>query len=161
MLSKMRTSTVPDSAPQMRYVALTYCWGKTQNFITTLENLEGLKERIPWEKLPQTIKDAITVTRRLGIRYFWVDALCIIQDSPEDWEAESMRMADVYGGAFLTISAASGPDVHHGLTRQTVGSKPEYPLQSDPLYSRAWALQERILSPRILIFGSDQIYWEC
>lgn len=160
-VSELDVSSATDSTRNIRYVALTYCWGNTQNFLTTRENLESMKDRIPWDKLPQTIKDAITVTRRLGIRYFWVDALCIIQNSPEDWQAESMKMADVYGGAFLTISAALGPDVHHGLTQPPVGPKPQFPLQGDPLYSRAWSLQERILSARILIFGGDQMYWEC
>jgi hypothetical protein len=70
-------------------------------------------------------------------------------------------MSDIYGGGFLTISAAVGPDVHHGLSPQQISFKPRFPLQKDPLYSRAWALQERMLSPRSLIFGRDQIYWEC
>jgi hypothetical protein len=71
-----------------------------------------MKETIHWDELPQTIKDAVIVTRALGIQYLRVDALCIIQVSQEDWEAESKKMADVYGGAFLAISAALGPDAH-------------------------------------------------
>ncbi|KAG4412775.1 hypothetical protein IFR04_014090 [Cadophora malorum] len=70
-------------------------------------------------------------------------------------------MADVYGGAFLTLSVAYGADVHAGLPRPLDIEKRKLPLQNDPLYSRAWALQERMLSPRILIFGSDQMYWKC
>ena len=30
-----------------------------------------------------------------------------------------------------------------------------------PLFSRAWVMQERILSPRFLIFGHSEILWEC
>jgi hypothetical protein len=156
-----------DTTTKMQYVALSYCWGTTQHFTTTSANLARMKERICWNELPQTIKDAITTTRALGIQYLWVDALCIIQDSQEDWEAESKKMADVYGGAFLTISAALGPDVHHGLFQDSKVPPPsaEYwedsPFQYDPLYSRAWALQERMLSKRLLIFSSYELYWEC
>ena len=106
------------------------------------------------------MRGANSITRGLGIRYLWVDTLCIIQDSEEDWEAELGKMADVYGGAFLTLSAAYGADVHAGLPRPLDIEKRKLPLQNDPLYSRAWALQERMLSPRILIFGSDQMYWK-
>jgi hypothetical protein len=35
------------------------------------------------------------------------------------------------------------------------------PLQYDPLCSRAWTLQERVLSPRTVHYGVDQMYWEC
>jgi hypothetical protein len=31
-------------------------------------------------------------------------------------------------------------------------------LPDEPLSQRAWSLQERVLSHRVLIFGSDQIY---
>jgi hypothetical protein len=156
-----------DATTEMQYVALSYCWGTTQNFTTTSANLARMKERIHWDELPQTIKDAVSITRALGIQYLWVDALCIIQDSQEDWEAESKKMADVYGGAFLTISAALGPDVHNGLFQDSKVPAPStaFPLSSpfryDPLYSRAWALQERLLSKRLLIFSRYDLYWEC
>jgi hypothetical protein len=87
-----------DTTTEMQYIALSYCWGTAQHFTTTSANLARMKERIHWDELPQTIKDAVTITRALGIQYLWVDALCIIQDSQEDWEAESKKMADVYWG---------------------------------------------------------------
>ncbi|KAH8672693.1 heterokaryon incompatibility protein-domain-containing protein, partial [Tricladium varicosporioides] len=148
------------------YVALSYRWGQTANITTTVENIAARRAGIPWDTIPHTIQDAITITRRLGIQYLWVDALCIIQGSL-DWEVESPKMAQVYGGAFLTISAALAPDSSHGILSRTGRAvlqplaSSNYPLQNDPLYSRAWALQERFLSPRLLIFGSDQLYWEC
>jgi len=102
----------------------------------------------------------------LGFRYLWVDALCIIQGPRGDWATESPKMADVYGGAFLTISAAVSPSVHHGFHQ-----RPESPFSTteprlltewgNPLYHRGWALQERILSRRVLIFADTGLYWEC
>ncbi|KAH8595409.1 hypothetical protein B0O99DRAFT_686830 [Bisporella sp. PMI_857] len=35
------------------------------------------------------------------------------------------------------------------------------PLRYETLYSRGWTLQERLLSPRIIHYAVDQIYWEC
>jgi Heterokaryon incompatibility protein (HET) len=34
-------------------------------------------------------------------------------------------------------------------------------VEQSPTKQRAWIFQERVLSPRILHFGKDQIFWEC
>jgi hypothetical protein len=98
----------------------------------------------------------------LGFRYLWVDALCIIQGPNGDWATESPKMAEVYGGAFLTISAAMSPHVQHGFHQTPHRNKYQKLISwNNPLYERGWALQERILSRRLLIFGNDGLYWEC
>lgn len=74
--------------------------------MTTVSNLERRQERIEAALgLPQTILDAFTVTRGLGIRYLWVDALCIVQDSSKDWESEAVKMSSIYGGSMVSIAA--------------------------------------------------------
>jgi len=60
---------------------------------------------LPLDKLPQTFRDAIIIVRAIGLRYLWIDSLCIIQDSLEDWHFESSRMAEVYTDAYITIAA--------------------------------------------------------
>lgn len=70
---------------------------------------------IPYSCLPQTFRDAVAVTRRLGIPYLWIDSLCIIQDSPDDWAAESARMAYIYENAFVTIAADAAVDSRTGF----------------------------------------------
>ena len=65
--------------------------------------------------LPRTIPDSITVTRALGYSYLWVDSLCIIQDSTEDWAAESVKMGGIYRRAVLTIAALHASGNHEGL----------------------------------------------
>ncbi|KAF1964876.1 HET-domain-containing protein, partial [Bimuria novae-zelandiae CBS 107.79] len=92
-----------------RYVALSHCWGKILIIRTLLENYEQHKRNIDSGKLSKTFREAIHVTRKLGLRYIWIDSLCIIQDSKSDWEAEAATMCDVYRNAVVTIAAASAP----------------------------------------------------
>lgn len=63
-----------------KYVALSHCWGKGRRCITTKANLKDRMDCITWDQIPKTFQDAITLTRQLGIRYLWIDSLCIIQD---------------------------------------------------------------------------------
>ena len=89
------------------YIALSHCWGNSKPFLTTHETLEDMQDGFLPEQAPPTFRDAITVTRKLGVRYLWVDSLCIIQGDTKDWERESSRMGGVYRGAYLTIAASS------------------------------------------------------
>jgi hypothetical protein len=63
----------------------------------------------------------MTITLKLGLRYIWIDSLCILQDDARDLSREIAKMADTFQGAFVTISAASSSSVHHGFlsNRQT------------------------------------------
>jgi hypothetical protein len=76
----------------------------------TRNNLQQFRQNIPEEALPKTFRDAICVCRYLGIGFLWIDSLCIIQDSGEDWGRESSAMARVYGDAYLNIAATSAKD---------------------------------------------------
>ena len=141
---------------------------------------------IPSRELPHTFQDAITVARRLQIRYLWIDSLCILQDSQEDWDHESVQMHHVYGNAYVTLAADDSRDSSQGLFR---GRHPSLvtptivvtawkealaqrfiviprrfwseSVAESPLNRRAWVLQERYLSPRVIHFGETQVLWEC
>jgi hypothetical protein len=89
-----------------QYLALSYSWGKTGILKTTHETLQAHKLGISFEKLPQTFSDAIQIALGLGLRYVWIDSLCIIQGDVADWERESPKMAQVYSNAYLTVSAS-------------------------------------------------------
>ncbi|KAI1654949.1 HET-domain-containing protein [Daldinia decipiens] len=97
------------------YIALSHCWGGAVSSITTTETLNEKKDGISVESLPRTFQDAIFVTRKLQCRYLWIDSLCIIQDSLEDWKNEASRMADVYGNSYVTIAATASADSNGGL----------------------------------------------
>jgi hypothetical protein len=58
------------------YALLSYCWGGDQSTKTTMTNLTSHKQGIRIETLPCTIRDAIQVTKDIGLEYLWVDALC-------------------------------------------------------------------------------------
>lgn len=97
------------------WTALSYCWGIQHPLKTIRANLEAHCEGISISKLPQIFRDAIIVTRQFGYRYLWIDSLCIIQDSSEDWNKESAKMAEIYSRAALTISADASQSAHHGM----------------------------------------------
>lgn len=100
-----------------RYLTLSYVWGEERiPHQTTLSNVSVYAESgISEVSLPQTLRDAIYVTRSLGFRYLWVDSLCIIQDSEQDKLSEIGRMHTIYRNAFLTIVAASAGNVNDGF----------------------------------------------
>jgi hypothetical protein len=182
---------VADGAEQdRRYVALSYCWGKQQTCITTAESVSAHLQGIPVTSLHKTIRDAVFVTRKLGLAYLWVDALCIIQDSDDDKAAEIAKMGDIYTNATLTISAAGAKDCDQGFLIERKDCKERYDESSEELpylcpdgaegkirlvstgndvtndeaeniYERAWTHQERMLSPRMLTFGSKKLSWQC
>ncbi|KAL5356657.1 heterokaryon incompatibility protein-domain-containing protein [Aspergillus floccosus] len=117
------------ASSQDRYIALSYCWGSLETITTTASNYEAMKQGMLISNLPQTIVDAITVARRLKVRYLWIDALCIIQDSASDWEIESSNMASVYHNAYLTIAAATSASVREGfLQREHFAAEQTPPL---------------------------------
>jgi uncharacterized Zn-finger protein len=70
-----------DSKGQVgRYVCLSHCWGESKLIITKKSNLERHKDQISFSTLSKTFQDAVEFTRRLEIRYIWIDSLCILQE---------------------------------------------------------------------------------
>ncbi|KAI1093453.1 heterokaryon incompatibility protein-domain-containing protein [Rostrohypoxylon terebratum] len=174
-----------------RYIALSYCWGSNAASDkidkTTKATFSDYKRRIPWDSIPQTIQDAVIFTRRLGIKYIWVDRFCIIQDWNEDWETESKQMFNIYRHSALTLAAVWGEDSNSGLFSTAKNLKavllanlylngqcwPLYMQQShephftwrsgehEALFTRAWAYQERLIAPRVLYFRKGELSFEC
>ncbi|KAH9207793.1 heterokaryon incompatibility, partial [Leptodontidium sp. 2 PMI_412] len=149
------------------YVALSHCWGGSILPRATKATIQLLKSTIDWGSLTKTFQDAITLTRKLGFHYIWIDSLCIIQDDENDWRVESLKMADIYENAELVVSATGAKDGSEGLFRER---KPVQILASDdtqdsstfnPLLTRAWAFQEKLLATRIVHFADHELVWEC
>ena len=95
-----------------RYSCLSHCWGLNNTCKLTSETFARYTNGVPLEELPRTYRDAIAVCRFLGLKYIWIDSLCILQDSKADWLAESPKMIKYYGQCYVCIAATnvSGPD---------------------------------------------------
>jgi len=175
---------VPPTGTKARYAALSYCWGKAKTFTTTSSTLPRILNGFPLSDLPRTLRDAVQVTRELGLQYLWIDALCILQGEDEasrnDWKKEAAKMESVYGSAHFTIVAAAARHSDEGIfyprTCKLIGrdsiSKSKGAVvvmlpnkinefREDSINSRAWTLQESLLSPRLLIYRLGEMIWQC
>jgi hypothetical protein len=194
---------VPDTTslpPNTRYTSLTHCWGKIEpQCLTTIKSIKIYSTAgIPWATIPQTFRDALQYTRRLGLEYIWIDSICVIQKNERDWEQESTRMFDYYSNAYVTLGSIFGADGTAGFfserhiqastlylfdiifkgvklgvyARRSVNeelklyqrdSMPGIELDSSPfpLLTRAWTFQERLVSPRLLLFTQYELFPEC
>jgi hypothetical protein len=177
-----------------RYAALSYCWGGKQSITLNQATQPQLETALQLELLPKTLQDAILVTMKLGMRFLWVDTLCIIQDSEEDRNRELKSMVQTYRNAFLTIAAASARSSRDGFLHKRTPRASKYPrfvlpyrawdpedgqseppplgtvvLQEqfyhnpleEPINNRAWTLQERLVSKRVIIYGTHELLWQC
>lgn len=112
--SVVKLCNFPDE-PDPKYITLSYCWGGTAVFQLDHTTLSELSNGVPYESLPQLFQDTMLLARRLGIRYVWIDALCILQDSRSDKDREIAKMADTYGSAFFVLIAASARSPREGF----------------------------------------------
>lgn len=171
------------------YTALSHCWGPLSKrpLTTTIDTLKWRLKNIPFESLTKTFQDAVTVTRAIGLRYLWIDSLCIIQDDNADWLNEASHMGSIYERSQLTIAAAGAADgsigcfmerpplppavelpniTEHGeragsifvaLKAMKRDTHPDY----SPLNERAWITQEWLLPLRTVYYTKGQMVWSC
>ncbi|KAE8454271.1 hypothetical protein EG329_005196 [Mollisiaceae sp. DMI_Dod_QoI] len=167
----------------MKYFALSHPWGKPppDPFCTYTSNIEQHKQKIKVSDLPATFQHAVTITRALGLRYLWIDSICIIQGSDGDFNQEAKRMEDVFSKAYCVLAASSATGQYDGflkprenrnyLTFEREGLPKFYVCDvidnfnqhvlEGHLNKRGWVLQERVLAHRTIYFTDKQTYWEC
>ncbi|KAF3768061.1 HET-domain-containing protein, partial [Cryphonectria parasitica EP155] len=170
----------------VRYLALSHCWGRTPFLVLDEGHEELFANGVLVTSLAQNFQDALFATGKLGFRYIWIDSLCIIQGSRDDWMQQAPLMNKVYRNASLTLCATASPDAHGGFfcNREPAFVRPhpftlrteaeglveglliksdfwETDIRRAPLNQRAWVVQERLLAPRSLCFGQNQLFWEC
>lgn len=175
------------------YIALSYVWGGVQPLLSRSSNISALREQGALGKpafrsrIPKTVLHAVSLTRLLGERYLWCDALCIIQYDDENKHTEFANMSSIYANSKLTIIAANGHNSAYGLHGMKGISEPrsyepkvyslgeELKLQEVYLLdgntsqkssirtweSRAWTFQEYLFSRRQLVFYDGLVGWEC
>lgn len=173
-----------NQAQIFRYIALSHPWGdeaEHKHYCTRRDNITDHKAGIDIDTLPLTFKDAIQATRKLGVRYLWIDSLCIIQGEGGDFEEEAKHMETVFASAYCVIAATCASGMSSGFIqsrpdRKIVelarpGEPPLYVCESidnfqrdvieGSLNKRGWVLQERALARRTIYFANNQTYWEC
>lgn len=187
------TKSLPATG-DVKYLALSHRWGENTptnpHFFSTNDNIKQHMKNIPDTDLPPNFRDAVAVARQLGIRYLWIDALCILQwtpNHPGDFQQEADSMQDIFSSAHCVLATSSATGMNSGflhsngmtprserkaveIDERILGSRlficdsPD-DFQRDvidgPLNSRAWVLQERALARRTIFFTNNQIYWEC
>ncbi|CAJ2510262.1 Uu.00g061620.m01.CDS01 [Anthostomella pinea] len=170
------------------YIALSYCWGPDQEpekesgaeTKTVKTNYTQRKKPFSITDLRKTLQDVILLARRVGVQHVWIDSVCIIQDDNEDWRTEASSMAEVYSNAYFTLCAVAVDNADAALDRPREAWRyPTEPCRLDgrnlaasgpplhelkrraPYSTRAWILQEEKLSPRILYWTPQRMYWSC
>ncbi|KAH6695188.1 heterokaryon incompatibility protein-domain-containing protein [Plectosphaerella plurivora] len=183
---------VSEESDTLQYAALSYCWGTDSqaHALTAGSELEWLSPGFALNELPALIQDAIKVTRGLGLSFLWIDSLCIIQDSEADKTRELTKMLSIYENACVTICIAdrdcSSSFLGHAPSAPTGVQLPlalpwafgtdqigtimvdKFVPYSDKISAsrisrRGWTLQERLISPRLLIYSNDPdvVFWDC
>lgn len=170
------------------YVAFSHCWGKAKTLKLLESNLSELQSGISDSELPTSYKEALVVCRSMGFRYIWIDSLCIIQDSSEDWQQEALTMKDVYQNSTLNLCASAAAENSQAsfasrdlslicplkVTPSWIDAKERSEswyislfdmyaeeVENSPLISRAWVVQEHYLSHRSLHMTKSQLWWGC
>ncbi|PSN60073.1 HET-domain-containing protein [Corynespora cassiicola Philippines] len=164
-----------------RYAALSYVWGppsgesRQSSPMTGLKTLDG-----SIIQLPRVIEDAMAVTLQIGLRYLWVDQICINQDNAEEKRQQLRHMDSIYHHAYVTIVAAAGDRSSHGLPGVQMrprekrpriklngkkwAARLQYPgdsLSRSAWSTRGWTFQESFFSRRLLVFTDEQVMFEC
>lgn len=184
VVSLVEAASLPHGS---RYAALSYVWGGDQPLKTTSKNLLAHRQGMPFAALPATIQDAIEVTRRLRIRFIWIDSLCIIQDDANDKSIELAKMPEYYSGAAFTIVAGHARSVREGFLRNktlpanyssfafklpyrtpdgrlgsvNLVSRRRDLLSHLPINTRGWTYQETLLSSHLVVFHQQGIELCC
>ncbi|KAL1852112.1 hypothetical protein Daus18300_012259, partial [Diaporthe australafricana] len=121
------------------YTTLSYCWGGAQRLNLSSSNVTDFEKGFPLSSLPKTIREAI-------------------QDSVEDWEAEAVRMSDVYGSSYCTIMATHGRDSDEGIFRPRVDNVVR------PTWHKVWyedQARPTVFMREMPIEAEGELMWEC
>jgi hypothetical protein len=158
------------------YIAFSHKWGDMpEKAVTTRENLELRKKKIPSKQLPTSFKDVIAITHALGVKYLWIDSLCINQGRDGDFADQADTMQTTFSGAYCVIAACDAENATDGFLKEreptcvklgnifvsAVTNDFERDVLQSVLNRRGWVMQERALARRTIFFTGNQIYWEC
>lgn len=139
------------------YFTLSHRWGSCQFTSLSTKTYDDFLKSIPLESLPRTFREAVELTSLLGAQYLWIDSLCIIQDSREDWLHESSMMGEVYAHGTLNIAATSSKDGDGGIFGRDISSDYWIPRL---ISSRLWDHDDSTTRDYIIYPDFDPAYPE-
>jgi hypothetical protein len=168
----------------IRYAALSYCWGSPDDARkqskTDRASLNAHMSKICMEDLSPVIRDAISVTRMLDIRFLWVDSLCIIQGDQVDWQQEARGLGDFYSNAYVTLCVLKSASCQMPFLPCLTTHSPGWydpgtekagtaallmdlirDMQQSAWAQRGWTFQEEKLCARAVYFGDSGVHFEC
>ncbi|RDL35998.1 uncharacterized protein BP5553_06610 [Venustampulla echinocandica] len=189
---------VPYSSETKKYLSLSYTWGQTPNLRATTHIFDELRKpgaldpgRGFASMIPETIRNALGITKCLGERYLWVDSLCIVQDDETALYRSLKNMHMIFANSLLCVIAKAGHDAEFGLrgikgvsaprcsdqliidlaegerlTGRLTGpgscyNEPSPSIPGRSYSERAWTFQEFMFAKRRLIFDDGPIRWNC
>ncbi|RGP70834.1 heterokaryon incompatibility [Fusarium longipes] len=192
----VRICSTAELPNETKYLTLSHCWGASVPIKLSENTFRIYEHGIPIQDLSKpeakVFREAIWITRCLGYRYLWIDALCINQDDENEKSIEISRMDQIFNGATANLSATAascGADGmiftrNHNLfelfscdwklqeKKSQEGAEQESKdylvayvgresIVKEPVNTRAWVFQERILAPRVIHFCRSRIHREC
>ena len=152
------------------YVALSHIWGSSEKKLTK-SNMNIYERGIESSDIPRCALDAIELTRKLGVRYIWIDSLCVVRDDQEESLNVMLKMSDIYRSAILTICPSGTYDkninscidssilkqpfsIFLDWSRPTVAKSCSARLFVPNALSRCWIIQESSMSDLVLSSAS-------
>ena len=127
LLIDVQNNCIVQKPWSVRYLALSYIWGRTQQLNLSKANYSDLTQRDALLRhqgqISRTIQDSMHFVKSIGQRYLWADTLCLVQDDAQHIGRGVEIMGLIYDGAYLTIIAANGSSADAGLLRVHNGSQ--------------------------------------
>ncbi|RYP78609.1 hypothetical protein DL769_003170 [Monosporascus sp. CRB-8-3] len=133
------------------YIALSHRW-QSDSPRTLTNNLDDRRNGIKLGDLPSSYQYAVHITRKLDVRFLWIDSLCILQDDKDDWDYESQKMDYIFASAYCVVAISPAGEGSGNFDED---------VENGELSRRGWILQERALSRRTIHIVGRHAYWEC
>lgn len=188
LIDIVQSRLVPAKHSTEKYISLSYTWGQASNLRTTTLIIDDLlrpealsRENKFGRLIPETIRNAMEITKLLGERYLWVDSLCIVQDDLTALNHSLRKMHMIFANSSVCIVAMAGQDANFGLRGMNKVSAPrsagQYfidlaegerlsgilpdasPGAGRSYGERAWTFQEFMFAKRRLVFDKGCVRW--
>ncbi|KAI1267858.1 hypothetical protein F5Y18DRAFT_424157 [Xylariaceae sp. FL1019] len=177
-------------SPDTPYMTLSHCGELEGRTLLSDSERHKFHDWQPLTQLPNLYLESCEATSRAGGSHLWIEDLCSYGperlSSPLVLAARRTQRTAAFRGATLAIAALSTRDSLFASRKPadmvaTIVNLPIGPnytpvphvfeferswswmrtLQGEPLLKSPQLVMDRLLAPRMLLFGSEQVFWEC